>query len=80
MSGHEEMMRNTNAAIRNIEQHMAELSKIVEERLTGSFPGNTEVNHKVSLKAITLRSGKQLRSPTEKDPEIKIVEPQSSAR
>ncbi|XP_039146832.1 uncharacterized protein LOC120284087 [Dioscorea cayenensis subsp. rotundata] len=48
--GHEEMMRNTNAIVRNLEHHIAQMSKIIEERLPDSLPSNTEINPKESLK------------------------------
>ncbi|XP_039119526.1 uncharacterized protein LOC120255785 [Dioscorea cayenensis subsp. rotundata] len=63
-SGYEEIMRNTNATVRNLEHHIAQMSKIIEERLPGSLPSSTEVNPKESRKVITLRSGKQLSGPT----------------
>ncbi|XP_039145541.1 uncharacterized protein LOC120282757 [Dioscorea cayenensis subsp. rotundata] len=51
------------------------MSKLIKERLPGSLPGNTKVNPKESLKAITLRSAKQLPSLTETEPEVEIIEP-----
>lgn len=41
LSGHEEMMRNTNVTIRNLEHHMVQMSKLIEERLPGFLPSNT---------------------------------------
>ncbi|XP_039143939.1 uncharacterized protein LOC120281068 [Dioscorea cayenensis subsp. rotundata] len=76
LQGHEEKMKNTNATVRNLEHHMAQISKLIEERLPGFLPSNTKVNPQESLKSVTLRSGKQLQGPIEKEPELEIVEPQ----
>ncbi|XP_039134227.1 uncharacterized protein LOC120271618 [Dioscorea cayenensis subsp. rotundata] len=51
------------------------MSKLIKERLPGSLPSNTEVNQKKSLNGVTLRSGIQLPNPTERKPEVQIVEP-----
>lgn len=69
-------MRNTNANVRNLEHHMAQMSKLNEKQLLDSLPRNTEVNPKEFLKVVTWRSGKQLQGPTEDEPELEIVEPQ----
>lgn len=66
-------MNNTNAIIRNLEHHMAHMSKIIEERLLSSLPSNPEVNFKESLKGVTLRSGKKLPGHVEKEPKIEMV-------
>lgn len=59
-----------------MDYHMAEMSKIIEELLPDSLPSNTKANNpNESLKAITLRSGKEIPSHTETDPKIELVEP-----
>lgn len=60
LQGMRKMMRNTNATMRHLEHDMAHMSKLIEKRLPGSLPSNIEVNPKESLKAVTLRNGKQL--------------------
>jgi len=72
---HEEMIRNTNTTVRNLEHQMAPMSKLLEERLPGSFPSNTVVNPKESLKGVQLRSGKHLPSPIEKEPDKEHTNP-----
>ncbi|XP_039126953.1 uncharacterized protein LOC120263114 [Dioscorea cayenensis subsp. rotundata] len=69
------MIRNTNATVWNLEHHMAQMSKLIEERLLGSLPRNTEINPKESLKGVSLRSGKQLSNFIEKEAEREVVEP-----
>lgn len=59
---------------------MYKLSKLIKERLSGSLPSNMEVNPKESLKALTLRSGKQLPSPVLEKSIVEPNEPQLEAR
>ncbi|KAH7651017.1 hypothetical protein IHE45_20G029300 [Dioscorea alata] len=74
-SSNEEMIRNTNATVRNLEHQMAQLSKLVEERLPGSLPSNTVVNPREYLKGVQLRSGKQVENPVEKPPTEEHINP-----
>lgn len=70
------MLRNTHAFVHNLENQVAQMAKTLAEQLPGFFPSNTEVNLKESLKAVTLRSGKELLSPILKEPEVEVVDPQ----
>lgn len=66
LSGRENMIRKTNTTMSNFEHHLAQMLKLIEERLSSYLPSYTEVNPKESLRAITFRSGKQLpRTKTE---------------
>ncbi|XP_052197380.1 uncharacterized protein LOC127804545 [Diospyros lotus] len=58
----------TDAAIKNIENQIGQLAKILTERQPGTWPSNTEVNPKEQVNAITTRSGVQL-------PEIHVKRP-----
>lgn len=69
-------MRNTNTTVRNLEHHIAQISKLIEERFSSSLPNNMEIHPMESLKAMTLRSGKQLQGPIVKEPELEIIDPQ----
>lgn len=63
-------MINTNATVKNLEHHMSQMSKLIEENLLGFLSSNTEVNHKKSPKGVILRNGKELSSSTVKELEI----------
>ena len=52
--------RNQGASIRNLEHQVGEISKLLTERTQGALPSITETNPKEHVKAITLRSGKEL--------------------
>ncbi|KAL5562070.1 hypothetical protein UlMin_031817 [Ulmus minor] len=52
--------RNQGASIRNLEHQVGEISKLLTERGQGALPSNTERNPREEVKAITLRSGKEL--------------------
>ena len=49
-----------------MEVQVGQIVKLLSERQQGTLPGNTEANPKEQVKAITLRSGKQLESDEEK--------------
>lgn len=71
---------DTNASVKNLENQVAQkMAMTLAERIPSILPGNTEINLKESLKALILRSGKQLSSPTLKEAEIKIFDPQPRA-
>lgn len=57
--------RNQGASIRNLEHQVGEISKLLTERAQGALPSNTERNPRETVKAITLRSGKELVNPKE---------------
>ena len=61
----ETSLRNQEASIHNLENQIGQLAKLVSERQQGSLPSNTEKNPKEQIKAVTLRSGKELRVETE---------------
>ncbi|XP_039126993.1 uncharacterized protein LOC120263170 [Dioscorea cayenensis subsp. rotundata] len=63
------MIRNTNAIVWNLEHHMAQMSKLIEEKLSGSLPNTTKINPKESLKGVSLNSRKQLRNYVNKEAE-----------
>lgn len=77
--GHEEKMRNTSASMKNSENQIAQIAKTISKRLPSSIYSNTKVNPKESLKAITLRNGRERSSPTLKETEIKGFNPQPRA-
>ncbi|KAL5554412.1 hypothetical protein UlMin_041813 [Ulmus minor] len=57
--------RNQGASIRNLEHQVGEISKLLTERGQGALPSNTERNPREEVKAITLRSGKELEKSKE---------------
>ncbi|KAL5574228.1 hypothetical protein UlMin_023825 [Ulmus minor] len=57
--------RNQGASIRNLEHQVGEIAKLLTERGQGALPSNTERNPKEEVKAITLRSGKELEKSKE---------------
>ncbi|KAJ4724584.1 DNA-directed DNA polymerase [Melia azedarach] len=63
MTKTETTLQNQAASIRNLEMQVGQLTSMMTERQQGSLPSNTETNPKEQVKAITLRSGKQLEEP-----------------
>ncbi|RVW12709.1 hypothetical protein CK203_111451 [Vitis vinifera] len=57
--------RNQGASIRNLEHQVGEISKLLMERTQGALPSIMETNLKEHVKAITLRSGKELEQSKE---------------
>ena len=57
--------RNQGASIRNLEHQMGEISKLLTERTQWTLPSISETNPKEHVKAITLRSGKELEQSKE---------------
>ena len=55
-------LRNHEASIHNLETQVGQIAKLLSERPQGSLPGNTEPNPKEQVKAVTLRSGKEMQS------------------
>ncbi|KAL5570136.1 hypothetical protein UlMin_026711 [Ulmus minor] len=56
---------NVQQPIRNLEHQVGEISKLLTERGQGALPSNTERNLREEVKAITLRSGKELEKSKE---------------
>ncbi|KAI3739925.1 hypothetical protein L2E82_30338 [Cichorium intybus] len=54
----EVQLRNQAASIQNIENQIGQISKVLQERLPGTLPTNTEPNPRAQAKAITTGSGK----------------------
>src|SRR5262249_39171357 len=52
--------RNQEASIHNLEKQIGQLAKMLSERAPGSLPGNTEANPKEQVKAVMIRSGREL--------------------
>ncbi|XP_048229148.1 uncharacterized protein LOC125369886 [Ricinus communis] len=55
-------LRNQQASIHNLENQICQISKMMAETQLGTLPNNTESKPREHVKAITLRSGKQLSS------------------
>lgn len=53
-------MRNQQACLQNLENHVGQIVKLLSERQQGSLLSNIEANPWKHLKAITLSSGKQV--------------------
>ena len=58
-----QFMTRTDAAIRNLEVQVGQISNVINTRPQGSLPSNTVVNPKEQVQAVTLRSGKELDEP-----------------
>ncbi|XP_060181589.1 uncharacterized protein LOC132611190 [Lycium barbarum] len=56
----DEKMENQNSTLKNLEIQLSQLAAIVSGKIQGPLPSNTEKNPKEHLKAINLRSGKNL--------------------
>ena len=56
----ESSLRNQQPSLQNLENQIGQLAKMISERQQGGLPSNTESNPREHVKAITLRSGKQL--------------------
>ena len=52
--------QNTKASIKNLETQIGQLAKMLSDRTQGTLPSNTETNPREHVKAIALRSGKEL--------------------
>ncbi|KAJ4715540.1 Retrotransposon gag protein [Melia azedarach] len=63
MTKTEMTLQNQTASIRNLEVQVGQLASMMTERQQGSLLSNTETNPKEQVKAIPLRSGKQLKEP-----------------
>nr|XP_016440315.1 PREDICTED: uncharacterized protein LOC107766103 [Nicotiana tabacum] len=56
-------MKSQGSALKNLEMQLSKLATLVSEKIQGPLPSNTEKNPKEHLKAIALRSGKELDEP-----------------
>ncbi|XP_070008482.1 uncharacterized protein [Nicotiana sylvestris] len=59
----DEKMESQNSSLKNLEIQLSQLAALVSKKIQGPLPSNTEKNPKEHLKAITLRSGKELDEP-----------------
>ena len=66
----DQIAKNHSSSIHNIEVQLRQLANAVAQRHQGNLPSNTETNPKEQLKAITLRSGKEIRSGEESKKEV----------
>lgn len=62
------VLRNLQAFIQSLENQVGQLAKVTSECSLGSLPSNTENKPREHLKAVTLRSGKQLEVRAKKGP------------
>ncbi|XP_019240836.1 PREDICTED: uncharacterized protein LOC109220827 [Nicotiana attenuata] len=56
-------MESQNSSLKNLEIQLSQLAALVSEKIQGPLLSNTEKNSKEHLKAITLRSSKELDEP-----------------
>ena len=68
-------LRNHEASIHNLETQVGQIAKLLSERPPGSLPGNTETNPREHLKAVTLRSGRELQPEVREEKKKKPREP-----
>ena len=66
----DQIVKNHASSIHNIEVQMGQLANSVAQRNQGNLPSNTKTNPREQLKAITLRSGKEIRSGDELKKEV----------
>ncbi|XP_070026274.1 uncharacterized protein [Nicotiana sylvestris] len=59
----DEKMESQNSSLKNLQIQLSQLTALISEKIQGPLPSNTEKNPKDHLKAITLRSGKELDEP-----------------
>ncbi|XP_070002989.1 uncharacterized protein [Nicotiana sylvestris] len=60
-----EKMESQCSALKNLEMQLRQLATLVSEKIQGPFPSNTEKNPKEHLKAIALRSEKEVKKKEE---------------
>ncbi|MED6128273.1 hypothetical protein PIB30_096085 [Stylosanthes scabra] len=63
---YDSQFRNQEASIKNIENQLGQISHQLTQRPQGTLPSNTIKNPRGDVKAITLRSGKELMVPEKK--------------
>ena len=57
----DQIVKNHASSVHNIEAQIGQLANAVAQRNQGNLPSNTKTNSREQLKAITLRSGKEIR-------------------
>ncbi|XP_039117905.1 uncharacterized protein LOC120253697 [Dioscorea cayenensis subsp. rotundata] len=62
------VLRNLQASVQSLENQVGQLARAQSERPLGSLPSNTESNLREHLKAVILRSGKQLEARAKESP------------
>jgi len=74
-------LRNHTVSLHNLENQVGQIVKTLAERPQGSLPSNTETNPREQMKAITLRSGKEVERdlPQEKKKAPEVVEVEEEA-
>ncbi|GLT29119.1 hypothetical protein SLA2020_040050 [Shorea laevis] len=70
----EAAVENQGASIRNLEVQLGQLANVISGRSQGALLSNTEINPKEHVKAINLRSGKQIGEEEDKEKESKEEE------
>ncbi|XP_073124805.1 uncharacterized protein [Henckelia pumila] len=60
-------LQNQDASIKNLETQLGQLANIIAGRTQGTLPSDTEKNPKEQVKALTLRSGKEIGLETGKE-------------
>ena len=77
MQNQSTQLNNQAAQLRNLEVQMSQMTNLLTERQQGSLPSNLEINPrgegKEHVKAITLRSGRELPTPGQ-PPVVREVE------
>ena len=66
----DQIAKNHASLIHNIEVQLGQLANAVASRNQGNIPSNTETNPREQLKAIKLRSGKEIKSGDELKKEV----------
>ena len=69
---------NQGASIQNLEHQVGKISKLLAERPQGSLPINIETNPREHVKAISLRSWKELESPKQVGHQPKAIDQPSN--
>ncbi|GKU88727.1 hypothetical protein SLEP1_g2957 [Rubroshorea leprosula] len=78
VSSTEIRFQNQDAVIQNIETQLGQIADMVSGRVQGGLPSNSEKNPREQLKAITLRSGKELKEVEQSDGKEEGVEASES--
>ncbi|XP_031286373.1 uncharacterized protein LOC116145068 [Pistacia vera] len=79
VSSTEARFQNQEASIRNLETRMGQLENLISGRAQGTLPSDTEKNPKEHVKAITLRSGKEIGHKEQEKEEAPKVQPYNIA-
>lgn len=60
MQNQESFMKNQDATVKNLEVQLGQLANIASRKVQGTIPSATEKNPREHVKAVTLRSWKEL--------------------